>query len=488
MGACAKEFIDQLAKAGQSYWQILPINYPDYSASPYSALSAFAGNPYLISPESLFQKGLIQASDLATAQEACKQCDQLDFDLVKQVKSSLLKKAFESFSAQTPSAEFQVFLEQEKFWIEGFALYKSLVNHLGEKWWQWPEQFRDYQQVKQNTLETLGAELKCDLLSEVQFHKWLQYEFHQQWHELKAYAHQHSVQMIGDIPIFVSRRSQDVWAWKDGFQVDAKGNLKSEAGVPPDQFSQDGQKWSMPTYNWEEHHQSDFKWWRERIKKQFEFYDLVRLDHFVGFHQLFNIPPNDQTAANGKWLPTPGDKMLNYFIKDFKDQHQSQQGCPFIAEDLGEVTQEVHALRDKYQIPSMKVMQFGYWEDQPNEHHPYTIKPDAVYYTGTHDTSTLKGWLNQCSDDEKRRIEGFFKKSLKDINQFDFIQCLFSTPASITILPIQDLFYLNDEHRFNIPGTEGKNWIWRIKQSELYEQQNVWEQLSQLTQAAGRKN
>jgi 4-alpha-glucanotransferase len=491
LGSCSKRFIDLLKSHNQSYWQILPINYPDYSASPYSCLSAFAGNPFLLSLESLLDKKLLDEKDVFEAKEHFTNRTEMDFSLVKKVKLPLLQKAFQAFlkndSDQT-STQFSIFQKDEEYWLHNFSLFKTIGNTHGEKWWQWPEFFKESENILNSETTEIAQQLKLsveDLETEILFQKWLQFEFDNQWSELKEYAHHNNIQIIGDIPIFVSHRSQDVWAWKNGFQVKIDGTLKLEAGVPPDQFSDDGQKWSMPTYNWEAHSQSQFDWWRKRISKQFEFYDLVRLDHFIGFHHLFNIPPADRTAANGTWLPTPGQEMLNLFHTDYSKGKESLKSSPFIAEDLGEITPEVDKLRDEFNIPSMKVIQFGFWSDKANDHHPESIQPNSIYYTGTHDTSTLKGWLNQADKSELERIKNHFKTPLEELNQFHFINSLLNSPAEIKIIPIQDLFFLSEEHRFNRPGTEGENWIWRINEDLLYNQLTHWETLKNYCEVAG---
>lgn len=485
LGPSSHRFIDLLNQNHQSYWQILPINYPDYSASPYSCLSAFAGNPYLLSPETLVKKNYLKQEDIQQIKSKFEELKEMDFDLVKKVKKPLLKEAFNSFM-NSDLTDLYDFIEQESYWIHNFALYKVLIDRFDEKWWLWPDVYRDSKKVFELEIEQLAVMLQSTastLEEELLFQKWLQYEFFQQWEEFKTYAHQKNVKIIGDIPIFVSHRSQDVWSWKEGFQVRSDGSLNSEAGVPPDQFSDAGQKWSMPTYRWENHQQQNFDWWRKRIAKQFEFYDLVRLDHFIGFHHLFNIPPEDDTAKNGKWLPTPGEEMLQHFHQDYAQRHSSQkfEVSPFIAEDLGEITPEVDRLRDLFKIPSMKVFQFGFWSDNPNDHHPDSINENCLYYTGTHDTSTLKGWLDQADSKEKDRIEKYFDCRFTEIDQFDFIKSLLSSNASIKIIPIQDLYFLDETHRFNRPGTEGENWIWRIDEALLYDSPETWEQLKALT-------
>ena len=409
----------------------------------------------------------------------------MSFDLVKEVKSPLLKRAFQNFSKSNQDP-FLEFIDRENYWIHKFSVYKLLIDNFGEQWWEWPEQFRDSDKVLALTTSELAESLDLDVKlieNELTFQKWLQYEFFDQWFKLKLYANQKNIKIIGDIPIFVSHRSEDVWSWKKGFQVQNDGRLKAEAGVPPDQFSETGQKWSMPTYCWDAHRKEGFSWWRKRVAKQFKFYDLVRLDHFIGFHHLFNIPPLDQTAENGKWLPTPGEEMLRHFHHDYLNSHDPKQtNSPFIAEDLGEITPEVNILRDMFKIPSMKVFQFGFWSDEPNDHHPESINKNCIYYTGTHDTSTLKGWLDQTKQSERSRIEKHFQCEFHKIDQFHFIQSLMQTEATIKIIPIQDLFFLDESHRFNRPGTEGKNWIWRINEELLYESKYEWNKLQSLNE------
>lgn len=482
-GSCSRNFILKLKESHQRYWQILPLNYPDEKASPYSALSAFAGNIFLLSPEVLEAKGLLSVDEVNQYQSHFEQENEFNFDRVKELKSQLLNLAFERVKTSLENNQDYVqFKKDESFWLNYFCKFIVLTEEYGEKFWLWPNQYLDFEKSKQIEFEQFETQMT--------FHCWLQFEFKNQWMELKQFSHENNVSIIGDIPIFVSHHSADVWTWKEGFRVKEDGQLESEAGVPPDQFSDDGQKWSMPTYRWDNHQSSNFSWWRKRISKQFDRYDLIRLDHFIGFYNLFNIPPEDKTAANGKWEETPGKELISSFYEEFHHQTNSSTN-PFIAEDLGEITEEVTQLRKDFSIPSMKVFQFGFWSDEANDHHPTSITNNSFYYSGTHDTTTLKGWLDNAPKDEISRLRSIevLTQTKNDIHK-EIIESILFSHGRTVIFQLQDVLFLDDSHRFNIPGTQNGNWRWRATSEMLYGATygQYWDFLKQATIKSNRSS
>lgn len=479
LGPQAYQFIDQLVDAKQTYWQILPLNYPDELACPYAAYSAFGGNIYLISPEILLQENLID--EIAPYEDT--QSDKVVFYKVREYKRRLLHECYKSFLLQKDihsqlRSDYQKFINESQFWIDDFSLFLCLTDRLGTSWQDWPVGLKNKEEDAINQYRQL-------LAKDIEFHKFCQFLFHQQWKNLKNYANDKGIKIIGDMPIYVSTHSMDVWSWNEGFQLNSDGSLKYESGAPPDDFSDEGQKWSTPTYNWHFHQEQNFFWWVKRIEYNLSFFNILRLDHFLGFINLWHIPAK-QKAIQGEWVKTPGRELLQTLEKHFPEM-------PFIAEDLGVVSDEVRKLRDDFELPGMKILQFAFTTDEKNEYLPQNYENNCLAYTGTHDNNTVIGYLDDLKSNppealskEIQNIENFFNLQLIQIDNWDFIQKLFMSKANTVIIQLQDLFGLDGEARFNLPGTIENNWVWRYVKQTSHDLQ--WKKLRELTMSTGRNS
>jgi 4-alpha-glucanotransferase len=473
LGLEAYCFIDFLKESHQQYWQVLPLGPTGYGNSPYMCYSAMAGNPLLISPEKLRDEGLLSEEDFANLPEF--PVEKVDFDQVVPIKIGLLKKACENFKVNaTPiqQNEFAGFCDSKAYWLDNYALFMALKDdHNDASWHTWETEF-----VKRKP-EAL-AQVEDRLKVEIFYYKFVQFEFFRQWSDLKSYANMRGIDIIGDIPIYVSHDSADVWAHPDIFCLDEETGVAAQmAGVPPDYFSATGQLWGNPVYNWEELQKQDFKWWLQRFEAMLDYVDIIRIDHFRGFEAYWSVPKGEETAINGEWVEAPGDAF-------FEAIKQNLGKLPVLAEDLGVITPEVEALRDKYEFPGMKVLQFAFGSDPANPFLPFNYPRNAVVYTGTHDNDTTVGWFNSASDYEKENLLLYLGCISPEGIHWDLIRLALSSIANQAIIPLQDILGLGNEARMNFPSIAEGNWEWRYQAVALT--QELGDRLKVLTKLNGR--
>ncbi len=462
LGHEAYRFIDFLASTGQTLWQILPLGHTIYGNSPYMCFSAFGGNPLLISPEKLAEDGLIDPSDIENPPQFPE--DRVDYGTVIPFKMSLLAKSFQKFkerlSGTHVSDDFYAFCQQNVSWLEEYALFVALKAAHGQRvWTEWEAGAfgRDP-----------GALVKWrnKLGEEIQFHKYTQYIFFKQWQHLKKYCRSKGISIIGDMPVYVAHDSADVWGSRTHFYLDDKGKPLVVAGVPPDYFSATGQRWGNPIYRWGAMAQSGYKWWIDRFRINFELVDILRLDHFRGFEAYWEIPATEPTAAVGRWVKGPGASL-------FKAVQAALGNIQIIAEDLGLITPEVDAMRDRLKFPGMRVLQMAFGNDpKAAEYRPHNHTRHSVVYTATHDHNTTVGWFtakagtqtSQTKEEvekERRYALAYVDTDGREIH-WDFIRLALGSVANTAIFPLQDVLGLGSEARMNLPGTFAGNWEWRF--------------------------
>jgi len=452
LGPVAFEWIDVLASAGQTWWQILPLGPTGYGDSPYQCFSAFAGNPNLISPEVLARDGLIKAADLPTTHFPA---DHVDYGPVIQFKQTLLTRAWENFQASGARplrSAFDAFCSRQASWLDDYSLFMALKEaHEGAGWHAWPA---DLVLRKPAALE----KARRNLTGSIGRQKFGQFLFTRQWTDLKRHAHERGIKLIGDVPIFVSIDSADVWANPDLFQLDEERKPTVVAGVPPDYFSATGQLWGNPHYNWAEMKKSGYAWWIARMKATLAQVDLVRLDHFRGFEASWEIPAENTTAEIGRWVPGPGADLLHAL-------RNGLDGLPLIAEDLGVITPQVEALRDEFHLPGMRILQFAF-SGPDNRFLPHHYDRNTVVYTGTHDNDTTVGWYAESSDHERWFLHRYLPSVGKDI-AWELLQVAWASVANYAIVPLQDLLSLPTQARMNFPGRPAGNWGWRFTTGQV---------------------
>ncbi|MBN3891902.1 MAG: 4-alpha-glucanotransferase [Nostoc sp. JL31] len=473
LGLEAYRFIDFLKESHQQYWQVLPLGPTGYGNSPYMCYSAMAGNPLLISPEKLLEEGLLSEEDFANLPGF--PVEKVDFDQVVPIKIGLLKKACDNFRTNaTPiqQKEFAGFCDSKAYWLDNYALFMALKDdNENANWHAWKPEFvkRDPQALEQAQHRLNG---------EIYYYKFVQFEFFRQWSDLKSYANMRGIDIIGDIPIYVAHDSADVWAHPDIFCLDEEtGAAAQMAGVPPDYFSATGQLWGNPVYNWEELQKQDFKWWVQRFEAMLDYVDIIRIDHFRGFEAYWSVPQGEETAMNGKWVEAPGDAF-------FAAIREKLGKLPVLAEDLGVITPEVEALRDKYEFPGMKVLQFAFGSDPSNPFLPFNYPRNAVVYTGTHDNDTTVGWFNSANDNEKHNLWLYLGCISPEGIQWDLIRLALSSIANQAIIPLQDVLGLGNEARMNFPSVAEGNWEWRYQAGALTDE--LRDRLKVLTRLNGR--
>lgn len=471
LGGEAFAFVDFLAAAGQSWWQILPLGPTGYGHSPYSAYSAFAGNPLLISLERLVECGELEAADIggiAMAEGVA------HFGFVQGLKERLLRKAARTFAAEAPRPRrdaFDRFCLDQAFWLNDHAIFQALRRQFKDQSWsRWPEGIR---RREQSALHHWGMELA----EAIHVHKYAQFVFFEQWHILKDYTNRKGVGLIGDIPIFVAFDSADVWANPELFHLDETGQPTVVAGVPPDYFSKTGQRWGNPLYRWERMVEDDFAWWLTRFRANLALTDLVRIDHFRGFEACWTIPAEEPTAINGSWEPVPGTALFNRLRQELGED------LPLIAEDLGIITPEVEALRDGFGLPGMKILHFAFGGDADNPYLPHNLTRDCVVYTGTHDNDTSLGWWKSLAKAERDRVREYLGHGGREM-PWDLIRLAQASVAQLCILPLQDLLGLGADARMNVPGLATGNWGWRYRPGDL--KPEIAERIARLTAVYGR--
>lgn len=471
LGAPARQFIDFLVQSGQHIWQILPLGPTDYGNSPYMSFSAMAGNPLLISLDRLVEQNLLSADDLATCPDF--DPDFIEFDAVIAWKEPLLKQAclrFQSLASVQEQEAFAAFCEAKAHWLEDYALFMALLATQPEPLWcNWPTPIRDRH-------PDALAQARLDLATEIHVQKVLQFMFFQQWLALKAYANQYGIQIFGDIPIYVSLNSSDVWANPQFFQLDEAKQPIFVAGVPPDYFSETGQRWGNPLYDWKTLEADGFAWWIQRMQGCLELSDCIRIDHFRGFESYWAVPAEEETAVKGAWLYGPGAKLFTA-IQDALGK------LPIIAEDLGAIDQAVLDLRDQFEFPGMKILQFAFSSDSANPYLPFNAVPNSVVYTGTHDNDTTVGWYTSATDYERQRFERYVG-DMADGPAWAMIRIVMSSVANQAIVPLQDVCSLGTNARMNLPGTAEGNWRWRYRSEAL--SSDYSDRLRDMTEIYGR--
>jgi 4-alpha-glucanotransferase len=458
LGGEARRFVDWLQQAGQSYWQMLPVAPCGNGNSPYSAQSAFAGNPLLIALEPLVERGWLAASELADTRAL--PSERVDYAASEGYRSQCLRRAFERARR---TLDLQLFREQHRSWLDDYALFRALKHtHADAEWNAWPAALRDRD-------PHALANARREHADEIEFRCFEQYLFDEQWNALRGYAHARGVSLIGDIPIFLAYDSADVWQHRELFHLDAQGRPKVVSGVPPDYFSETGQRWGNPLYRWDVLRERGYQFWIDRIRTTLARFDVIRLDHFIGFHRYWEIPASEETAVNGRWCAGPGSDLFAALARELGT-------LPLIAEDLGAVTPEVKALRDEFALPGMRILQFAFGADNSaNDFLPHNYPRRTVVYTGTHDNDTIVGWFEareelagQASSRSPEQVATEQRAVLRYLGaadggnvHWDMIRLCLMSVADTAIFPLQDILGLGSEARMNRPGQAAGNWEWR---------------------------
>jgi len=440
-GRDAFRFLDFMHAAGLSVWQTLPLGPTHADGSPYHALSVHAINPGFVSLEKLAEEGWLA---------------RVPSGIDKDTRAAALAQAqawLLTHGSAEDRAEFENFCIEHSHWLRGYALYQALREEHGERpWWAWPEKLRDREE---QALEAARARLK-DVLATIEF---IQFVADRQWQALRAYAHSRGILLLGDMPIFVAHDSAAVWANRECFKLNAKGQPTVVAGVPPDYFSASGQHWGNPHYNWENLSQHDFHWWIRRLATEFSRFDFVRVDHFRGFEACWEIPAGEKTAVNGRWVKVPGADLFDELLSHFGH-------LPLVAEDLGVITPEVNQLRDRYGLPGMAVLQFAFDGGPENPYLPHNIKSNTLVYTGTHDNDTTSSWFEKLPAQKQLYVVNYLGY-LYEPMPWPLIRTALMSVARLAVIPLQDLLGLGSGHRMNTPGTSSGNWAWKFSWSDF---------------------
>lgn len=468
LGPAAHRFVDFLADAGQSIWQMLPVGPPGGANSPYDSASSFAGSPLLLSLETLGEEGLLRAGEIPPAEPL--PAERVDYGRAGRYKEERLRLAFGRFEeerARSPELErdLERFLDAASYWLEDYVLYRALEElGGGDTWTAWDTDLRRREPAAL-------ARARTSLDRQIRYQRFLQFEFDRQWKRLRTHAEAKRLALVGDVPFYVAHRSADVWAHQPLFDLDQEGRCRVVAGVPPDYFSKDGQLWGNPLYRWPMLRADGYRWWVERIRLCLRRFDAVRLDHFIGFHRAWAVPAGARTAEKGRWMRGPGTAL-------FRKLREELGSTPLIAEDLGLVTDEVRALRDRLGLPGMRVLLFGFsGEPAENDFLPHRYVPGTVVYTGTHDNETMMGWFGQQEPTEERPSREQIQRE-RDLAlaytgsdgwsfHRDVLRLLLRSVANTVIFPLQDVLGLGNEARMNRPGTAAGNWTWRVSDEAL---------------------
>ena len=470
----AYKFVDFLEEAGQSYWQILPLGPTSYGDSPYQSFSTFAGNPYFIDLTELQNQKLLTAAECDEASFGEDEED-IDYGTIYKNRFKVLRKAFKR-AVLSEFGPYKDFLKENEDWLEDYAFYMAVKNSFNDVGlMEWKE---DIRLRKKEAMDRYRRELSED----IDFYCFLQYEFYRQWGMLKSYANEKGIKIVGDIPIYVSLDSAEVWAHPELFQLDKNGRPTAVAGCPPDGFSADGQLWGNPLYDWAYHKKTGYAWWVKRMQKSKELYDVIRIDHFRGFDQYYSIPYPAENAKNGKWVDGPN-------IDLFKKLNQELGNVEIIAEDLGYITDTVRKLVNDTGYPNMKVLEFAFDPrdtGSANDYLPHNYGRNCVAYTGTHDNETVLGWLQGRPENEVKTVAEYLDGDPEDKEGLTrkMVRAVISSPANIAIIPLQDYLILDNSARINMPSTLGQNWRWRMNDREM--SPDLAKEIFRLTRIYGR--
>ena len=473
LGKEAYAFIDFLKKSRQKLWQIFPLGPTGYGDSPYQSFSSFAGNPYLIDFDLLIEAHLLSEEDLRDVFFGDNE-EYIDYGAVYNQKYPLLRKAYENFKSSDNHEmreNLEHFKRENASWLNDYSLYISLKNHFnGLPWNEWAH---DIKNREHGAMEHYRNELADD----IEYHNFIQFLFFKQWGDVKKYANENGIKIIGDIPIFVAADSSDAWANPEIFLFDEERKPVKVAGVPPDYFSATGQLWGNPLYNWQKLKETNYSWWVERVRANLSTCDIIRIDHFRGFEAYWAVPYGDDTAINGQWEPGPGIDLFNAI--------KSQLGeLPIIAEDLGLMTQGVIDLREATGFPGMKILGFAFDSGEENDYLPHTYTKNCVVYTGTHDNDTLIGWFQKAKEEDRQFARDYLNSRSDDEIHWDAIRGAWSSVASMAISPVQDFLGLGSEARINTPGVAAGNWQWRLRHGVLTDE--LAERIAKLTRVYSR--
>ena len=471
MGKQARKFVDFLVKGGQKYWQILPICPTSYGDSPYQSFSSFAGNPYFIDLEYLCKDKLLTKKECESFQWGSNP-KYVDYGIMYESRYALLRKVYARFTKKEPQ-DFEKFCENEKQWLDDYALFMALKDaNDGQAWSKWD---KDLRLRKKEAMESA----KEQYAEEIRFYKMLQYLFYKQWNELKAYANEEGIEIIGDVPIYVAGDSADVWANPDQFYLDENLEPIEVAGCPPDAFSDDGQLWGNPLFRWDVMKKDGYTWWTRRIKAMSELYDIIRIDHFRGFDSYYAIPAKDDTAKNGQWKEGPGMDL-------FTELEKKLGKLPIIVEDLGFLTPSVHKLLKDSGFPGMKVIQFAFDSREESDYLPHTYTNHCVVYTGTHDNDTVMGWMKTAPKASVKYAKEYLNLTKEEGYNWGMMRAAWSSVADMAIVPMQDILGLGSEARINTPSTLGENWKWRATPEQI--DTKIAKKLHHYMQMYGRVN
>lgn len=473
LGKEAYAFIDFLKKSRQKLWQIFPLGPTGYGDSPYQSFSSFAGNPYLIDFDLLIEAHLLSEEDLRDVFFGDNE-EYIDYGAIYNQKYPLLRRAYENFKSSDnheTKENLEHFKRENASWLNDYSLYISLKNHFnGLPWNEWAH---DIKNREHGAMEHYRNELADD----IEYHNFIQFLFFKQWGDVKRYANENGIKIIGDIPIFVAADSSDAWANPEIFLFDEERKPVKVAGVPPDYFSATGQLWGNPLYNWQKLKETNYSWWVERVRANLSTCDIIRIDHFRGFEAYWAVPYGDDTAINGQWEPGPGIDLFNAI--------KSQLGeLPIIAEDLGLMTQGVIDLREATGFPGMKILGFAFDSGEENDYLPHTYTKNCVVYTGTHDNDTLIGWFQKAKEEDRQFARDYLNSRSDDEIHWDAIRGAWSSVANMAISPVQDFLGLGSEARINTPGVAAGNWQWRLKHGVLTDE--LAERIAKLTKVYSR--
>lgn len=470
LGKAAYDFVDFLKASGQTYWQVLPLGPTGYGDSPYQSISSFAGNPYFIDLQMLIEQGLLERAEVDRIRFSSK-TDRVDYGLLYETRKPLLKKAFLRTLENGGESDLLEFSVKEKSWLPDYALYAAVKRKYDEKSWvEWPKEIR---KRKPEAIRKAKDELNEEILFEV----FLQYQFYTQWNLLKKYANKKGVYLIGDLPIYVADDSVESWVRPELFYYDENDRPTIVGGVPPDDFSDDGQLWGNPLYSWDVHKEEGYAWWMERLRGVYRFYDVLRIDHFRGFEGFWGIPYGDKTAAGGMWYVGPGWDF-------FEVVNEQLPGADIIAEDLGFMTREVIDIRKRAGYPGMQILEFAFAHTMDSDALPHRHQRDNVVYIGSHDNATLKEWMEDAPKEDVQYATDYFHLNKKEGINWGFIRGTMGSVANTTIFQVQDLLYLGREARMNRPATLGGNWAWRMEEDALTDA--IAKKLKTLTEWYGR--